>query len=182
MNPGGVGFANGGSLVKEVVYDRETILTRVGELAREIEGVYSAEDRLLLVGVLKGAFIFLSDLARALRIPAQIDFISVSSYGDGQVSSGRVRIEQHPRMPVEGRNVLLVEDIVDSGITLDQVVSLLLEWGAATVETCALLHKRIASPDHEPRFVGFDAPNVFLVGYGLDHAEDFRHLPYIASL
>jgi hypoxanthine phosphoribosyltransferase len=181
MNRGGVGSADG-SLVKDVVYDRETIRTRVTELAREIEGVYAAEDRLLLVGVLKGAFIFLSDLARALTIPAQIDFISVSSYGDERVSSGRVRIEQHPRMSVEGRNVLLVEDIVDSGTTLDRVVSLLLERGAATVETCALLHKRIASSDHEPRFVGFDAPNVFLVGYGLDHAEDFRHLPYIASL
>lgn len=182
MSPGGVDAASGSSLVKEVVYDEKTILARVTELAREIEDVYTAEDRLLLVGVLKGAFIFLSDLARSLTIPVQIDFISVSSYGDDTVSSGTVRIEQYPRMPLGGRKVLLVEDIVDSGVTLDEVVSLLRERGAATVETCALLHKRIATPDHEPRFVGFDAPNVFLVGYGLDHAEDFRHLPYIASL
>lgn len=168
--------------VGEVVYDEGVLRARVAGLAREIEGVYTAEDRLLLVGVLKGAFVFMSDLARALTLPVQVEFISVSSYGDGRVSSGTVRIEQEPRMPVRGRNLLLVEDIVDSGTTLDQVVSLLRERGAASIETCALLHKRIASPEHEPRFVGFDAPNAFLVGYGLDDAEDFRHLPYIASL
>lgn len=182
MTSDGTGPANDRPVAENIIYDRETISARVAELAREIESVYAAEDRLLLIGVLKGAFIFLSDLARALTIPAQIDFISVSSYGDDKVSSGRVRIEQDPRMRLHGRNVLLVEDIVDSGTTLDQVVTLLRERGASTVETCTLLHKRIATLDHEPRFVGFDAPNVFLVGYGLDHAEDFRHLPYIASL
>ncbi|MEX2466724.1 MAG: hypoxanthine phosphoribosyltransferase [Gemmatimonadota bacterium] len=168
--------------VGKVVYDEEAIRRRVAGLAREIEAVYTATDRLLLLGVLKGAVIFMSDLARALTIPVQIDFMSVSSYGDGLVSSGMVRIEHDARMSVEGRNVLLVEDIVDSGTTLDRVVAHLREQGAATVETCAFLHKRIAESDHEPRFVGFDAPNVFLVGYGLDRAEDFRHLPYIASL
>ena len=166
----------------KVVYDAEAIASRVRALAREIEDVYDADDRLLLIGLLKGSWVFLADLARALSIPVQVDFMAVSSYGDQTSSSGHVEVESDTRLSVEGRNVLLVEDIVDSGLTLDRVVELLEERDARTVEVCALLHKRIAEPDHPPRFVGFDAPNAFLVGYGLDHAEDFRHLPYIASL
>jgi len=165
-----------------VVYDAQTLRARVEGLALEIEAHYSPGDRLLVVGLLKGSYIFVADLTRALAMSVQVDFLSASSYGDAQVSSGTVRIESDTRLPVAGRHVLLVEDIVDSGITLDRIVDLLLERGARTVETCALLHKRIAALRHEPRFVGFDAPNTFLVGYGLDHAEDFRHLPYIASL
>ena len=165
-----------------VVFDAETIAERVDAVAREIEATYGPDDRLLMIGVLKGSWVFMADLARALRIPVQVDFLSVSSYGGDTVSSGSVRIESEPRIPVEGRHVLLVEDIVDSGLTLDRAVELLMERGARSVEVCALLHKRVAEPDHPPRFVGFDAPNAFLVGYGLDHAEDFRHLPYIASL
>lgn len=165
-----------------VVYDADTIAERVAGLAREVEACYGPEDRLLLLGVLKGSFVFMADFARALDLPVQIDFMTVSSYGDATESSGTVRVEAEPRLPLEGRNVLLVEDIVDSGITLERVVALLRERGALTVEVVALLHKRLASPDPEPRFVGFDAPNTFLVGYGLDRAEDFRHLPYIASL
>jgi len=165
-----------------VVFDALTIRARVEGLAREIEEHYGRGDRLLVVGMLKGSYLFVADLTRAFAISVQVDFLSVSSYGDARVSSGTVRVECDTRIPVAGRNVLLVEDIVDSGITLDRVVDLLLERGARTVETCALLHKRIAALRHEPRFVGFDAPNAFLVGYGLDHAEDFRHLPYIASL
>jgi hypoxanthine phosphoribosyltransferase len=132
--------------------------------------------------VLKGSWVFTADLVRALTVPVQVDFLSVSSYGQGTVSSGQVQIESETRIPVRHRNVLLVEDMVDSGRTLDRVVELLLERGARSVEVCALLHKRLAEPDHPPRFVGFDAPNAFLVGYGLDRAEDFRQLPYIASL
>ena len=165
-----------------VVYDAETIAQRVEAVAREIEAVYDDADRLLMVGVLKGSWVFMADLVRALRVPVQVDFLSVSSYGEDTVSSGHVRIESEPRISVKDRNVLLVEDIVDSGLTLDRVVQMLLERGARSVEVCTLLHKRLAEPDHPPRFVGFDAPNAFLVGYGLDHAEDFRHLPYIASL
>jgi hypoxanthine phosphoribosyltransferase len=165
-----------------VVYGADTIAQRVAGLAREVEAWYGPEDRLLLLGVLKGSFVFMADLARALALPVQIDFMTVSSYGDATESSGTVRVEAGPRLSLEGRNVLLVEDIVDSGVTLDHVVALLRERGARTVEVCALLHKRLAEPHHEPRFVGFDAPNAFLVGYGLDRAEDFRHLPYIASL
>jgi hypoxanthine phosphoribosyltransferase len=165
-----------------VLYDAETIAVRVEQVAREIEAAYDPEDRLLIVGVLKGSWVFTADLVRALTVPVQVDFLSVSSYGQGTVSSGQVQIESETRIPVRHRNVLLVEDMVDSGRTLDRVVELLLERGARSVEVCALLHKRLAEPDHPPRFVGFDAPNAFLVGYGLDRAEDFRQLPYIASL
>ena len=165
-----------------VVFDAGTIAERVTAVAREIDAAYGSDDRLLMVGVLKGSWVFLADRARAVRVPVQVDFLSVSSYGGDTTSSGKVRIESEPRIPVKDRNVLLVEDIVDSGLTLDRVVELLYERGARSVEVCALLHKRLVEPDHPPRFVGFDAPNAFLVGYGLDHAEDFRHLPYIASL
>lgn len=165
-----------------VIYDAETIAARVRALAAEIDAAYEAEDRLLVVGLLKGSFIFLADLVRALSMPVQVDFLVVSSYGDAKVSSGRVRLEYAARSSMEGRNVLLVEDIVDSGTTLEDVVPRLLGLGARSVEICTLLHKRLGGSRHEPRFVGFDAPNAFLVGYGLDHAEDFRQLPYIASL
>lgn len=165
-----------------VVYDAETIERRVRGLAEEIACAYGADDRLLLLGVLKGSFVFLADLVRALEIPVQVDFLVVSSYGDAMVSSGEVRFEYLARAPLAGRSILLVEDIVDTGRTLDQVVPLLLERGARSVEICALLHKRRASSRYEPRFVGFEAPDDFLVGYGLDHAEDFRQLPYVASL
>lgn len=171
-----------GEMRERVVFPADVIQARVRSLAREIESVYDAEDRLLLVGLLKGSFMFLSDLARALALPVQVDFLVVSSYGDGRISSGNVRIDYDARLPLEGRNLLLVEDIVDSGTTLDHLVPVLRARGARSVETCALLHKRLHPLDHEPRFVGFDAPNRFLVGYGLDYAEDFRHLPYIASL
>lgn len=166
----------------QVVFDEATIRSRVSELAREIEAVYGDEHRLILVGLLKGSFVFLADLAREIRLPLQVDFMSVSSYGHGTTSSGSVRFEYSGRIPVAGRHVLLVEDIVDSGTTVREVVARLRAQGAESVETCTLLHKRIASGAPQPRFVGFDAPNGFLVGYGLDHAEDFRHLPYIASL
>lgn len=165
-----------------LVYDEARIAERIRGLADEIGARYTAEDRLLVIVLLKGSFLFAADLVRALRIPVHVDFMSVSSYGDARVSSGTVRVECDTRIPVAGRNVLLVEDIVDSGVTLDHVTDLLLDRGARTVQSCALLHKRIATLRHEPGFVGFDAPNAFLVGYGLDHAEDFRHLPYIASL
>ena len=105
-----------------------------------------------------------------------------SSYGDGMVSSGDVRLLYEPPSELEGRSVLLVEDIVDSGATLARLVPMLEERGAARVDVCALLHKRLPTVDVDVRWVGFDAPKSFLVGYGLDHAEDFRHLPYIASL
>jgi hypoxanthine phosphoribosyltransferase len=168
--------------VREVVYDEETIQTRVRALAAEISGAYGPGDRLLVLGLLKGSFLFLADLVRNLTVPLHVDFMVASSYGDGTVSSGDVQLLYDPPSEIAGRSVLLVEDIVDTGATLACLVPLLEARGAARVDVCSLLHKRLPGVDVDVRWVGFDAPNSFLVGYGLDHAEDFRHLPYIASL
>ena len=168
--------------VGSVVFGTETIGRRVAELGREIAGHYGSGE-LLVLGLLKGSFIFLSDLVRAIPRPCRIDFIGASSYGTQKVSSGQVRLWYDPETSLEGRHVLLVEDIVESGRTLNHVVRLMRVRRPLSLEVCAFLHKRVAAQlEIEPRFVGFDAPNEFLVGYGLDHAENFRHLPYVASL
>jgi len=172
----------GGQALRRVVYTAEAIQTRVRELAAEISRTYTAADRLLLVGTLKGSFMFLADLARAIDLPLHVDFLLASSYGTGQVSTGEVRLLYDPSSEMEGRAVVLVEDIVDSGATLSRLIPRLEARQPASLEVCALLHKRLAPVEREPRWVGFDAPDEFLVGYGLDYAEDFRHLPYIASL
>jgi hypoxanthine phosphoribosyltransferase len=172
----------GGHELRRVVFDAERIRVRVAELAREISTAYRPEDRLLVIGLLKGSFIFLADLVRQITIPLHVDFLVAASYGAGTVSSGDVRLLYDPASSLKGRAVLVVEDIVDSGATLRKLLPHLQARGPTTLDVCALLHKRIDSEDLEPRWVGFDAPNEFLVGYGLDHAEDFRHLPCIASL
>jgi hypoxanthine phosphoribosyltransferase len=172
----------GGREVAEIAFDTETIAARVAELGREITDYYR-EGELLVVGLLKGSFIFMSDLVRAILRPHQVDFLVAASYGSGTTSSGSVRLLYDPETKLTGRHILLVEDIVDSGATLSRLVRLLRERGPRSLEVCALLHKRLTSQlELDPRFVGFDAPPRFLVGYGLDHAEDFRHLPFIASL
>jgi len=154
----------------------------VKALGEEITTAYPDGD-LLVLGLLKGSFIFLSDLVRAIHRPLQVDFLVASSYGDATVSSGIVRLLYDPETQLEGKHILLVEDIVDSGRTLQRLVELLGERKPRSLEICALLHKHIAAHlNHPVRFVGFDAPHEFLVGYGLDHAENFRHLPYVASL
>ncbi len=152
------------------------------EMGAEISSAYEASDRLLLIGLLKGSFLFLADLARAIDLPLHVDFMVASSYGVGRMSSGDVRLLYDPEASLKDRAVILVEDIVDSGTTLARLIPRLQARDPASLDVCALLHKRLKPLDHEPRWVGFDAPNEFLVGYGLDHAEDFRHLPYIASL
>lgn len=171
-----------GRSVARIVYDADRIQTRVGELAKEISDAYGPEDRLLVLGLLKGAFVFTADLVRRISVPLHVDFIVAASYGEATESSGRVTVSYDPTVDLEGRAVLLVEDIVDSGTTLAALIPRLEARGATRVDVCALLHKRRPSAAIEARWVGFDAPNAFLVGYGLDHAEDFRHLPYIASL
>jgi hypoxanthine phosphoribosyltransferase len=172
----------GGREVAGIVFDADTIAARVAELGREITAHYATGD-LLVVGLLKGSFIFMSDIVRAIRRPHQVDFLVAASYGSGTTSSGQVRLLYDPETVLAGRHLLLVEDIVDSGTTLNRLVRLLRERGPLSLEICALLHKRLAPRlEVEPRFLGFDAPSRFLVGYGLDHAEDFRHLPFIASL
>jgi hypoxanthine phosphoribosyltransferase len=172
----------GGREIAEVTYDAATIGRRVGELGKEITEHYP-DGELLVLGLLKGSFIFLGDLVRSILRPHQVDFLVAASYGSGTTSSGQVRLLYDPETELEGKHILLVEDIVDSGNTINRLVLLLEERGALSIEICALLHKRIApSLELEPRFVGFDAPPLFLVGYGLDHAEDFRHLPFVAAL
>ena len=172
----------GGRALSDVVLDADVIAARVKELGAEITDHYPDGD-LLVLGLLKGSFIFMADLVRAIFRPHQIDFLVAASYGAGTASSGNVRLLYDPETALAGRHILLVEDIVDSGATLNRLVRVLRERRPLSLEMCALLHKRIAPTlELEPRFVGFDAPPLFLVGYGLDHAEDFRHLPFIASL
>jgi len=164
------------------VFSQEQIAGRVQELGREIDAHYSSGD-LLVLGLLKGSFIFLGDLVRNIPRPLQVDFLVAASYGSGTTTSGDVRLLYDPETQLRGKHILLVEDIVDSGNTLNRLVRLLKGREPRSLEICALLHKRIAqSLEIEPRFVGFDAPPLFLVGYGLDHAENYRHLPFIASL
>jgi hypoxanthine phosphoribosyltransferase len=171
-----------GRAVKRVVYDSAVIEARVSELGAQITAAYPDGD-LLVLGLLKGSFIFLSDLVRHIARPLQVDFLVASSYGDAMESSGVVRLLYDPETELEGKHILLVEDIVDSGRTLNRLIDLLRERNPKSLEICALLHKHIATElSHPTRFVGFDAPHEFLVGYGLDHAENFRHLPYVASL
>jgi hypoxanthine phosphoribosyltransferase len=172
----------GGRPLGRIVFDEATIARRVGELGREITDWYGEGD-LLILGLLKGSVIFFSDLIRRIERPLQVDFVIASSYGSGIESSGAVHLVYDPETRLEGKHILLVEDIVDSGRTLNRLLGVLRERRPSSLEVCTLLHKRIASALQERvRFVGFDAPHEFLVGYGLDHAEDFRHLPYIASL
>lgn len=171
-----------GRAVKRIAFDEETIARRVRELGAEITAAYP-EGELLVLGLLKGSFVFLADLVRQIERPLHVDFLVASSYGDATVSSGKVNLVYDPETKLEGKHILLVEDIVDSGRTLQQLLQVLRERQPRSIEICALLHKHIATELHHPtKFLGFDAPNEFLVGYGLDHAEDFRHVPYVASL
>jgi hypoxanthine phosphoribosyltransferase len=171
-----------GRTVRRIVYTKEQIAQRVKELGAEITASYP-EGELLMLGLLKGSFIFLRDLVREVERPLQVDFLVASSYGSDTVSSGNVRLLYDPETELEGKHIVLVEDIVDTGRTLSRLMDLLQARKPRSVEICALLHKHIATELRYPtRFIGFDAPNEFLVGYGLDHAENFRHVPYIASL
>ena len=171
-----------GRTVRRIVFDADAIRRRVVELGAEITAAYTDGD-LLLLGLLKGSFVFLADLAREVRRPLHVDFLVASSYGSGTVSRGAVELVYDPNTPLRGKHIVLVEDIVDSGRTLARLCDRLAAREPRSLEVCALLHKRVAQHFPRPvRFVGFDAPGAFLVGYGLDHAEDFRHLPYIACL
>lgn len=168
--------------VGEILVSSERLQARVGELAVEISRDYRGKD-LLVVGVLKGAVFFIADLVRQLEIPCQLDFMAVSSYGSTTHSSGVVRILKDLDSPIAGRHVLVVEDVIDSGLTLSYLLRNLASREPASLEVCSLLTK----PGHrrrglQTRYVGFDLEDVFVVGYGLDHAEHFRHLPYIAEL
>lgn len=168
--------------LRRIVHTEAAIQARVAEMGRQIGAAYPAEAEVLVLGLLKGSFIFIADLVRRIPRPIQVDFIRVSSYGSGTVSSGEVRLLYDPRANLEGRSVILTEDIVDSGKTMNHILPLLLKRNPASLEVCTLLHKRRARLFMEPRWVGFDAPDEFLVGYGLGHGEDYRHLPCIGSI
>ncbi|HJW89004.1 MAG TPA: hypoxanthine phosphoribosyltransferase [Anaerolineales bacterium] len=157
------------------------IQARVKELASQIDHDYQGVDRLLLVGILKGAFIFLADLARELAIPHSVDFMALSSYGK-TTTSGAVRILMDLREPIEGQHVLIIEDIVDTGHTLKYLYNILESRNPASLKNCVLLIKNRDSLDVQIDYLGFEIPDVWVVGYGLDFADRYRTLPFIAEL
>jgi hypoxanthine phosphoribosyltransferase len=165
-----------------VLYTEAEIHERIAQLARRIEADYEGED-LLLVGVLKGAVMVMADLARELTLPLNMDWMAVSSYGAGTQSSGVVRILKDLDSDLSGRKVLIVEDIIDSGLTLSWLLANLRTRGAQSVEICALFRKpEAAKVEVDVRYVGFEIPNDFVVGYGLDYAERYRNLRDVAVL
>jgi hypoxanthine phosphoribosyltransferase len=167
----------------EVLISEEDINARVLELAQQISEDYEDCGEIVLIGVLKGSFIFLADLSRRLTIPRVIEFIAVSSYGSGSRSSGAVRLVMDVRGSIEGRHVLIVEDIVDTGHTLKYLIGMLDSHGPASVKTCALVRKADrAEVDVDVDYLGFDIPDKWVVGYGLDYAEHNRTLPYIGII
>ncbi|CAD6006081.1 hypoxanthine phosphoribosyltransferase [Agreia sp. COWG] len=165
-----------------VLYTEAQIHARIAELARSIEADYAGEE-ILLVGVLKGAVMVMADLARELTLPLNMDWMAVSSYGAGTKSSGVVRILKDLDSDLSGRTVLIVEDIIDSGLTLSWLLGNLRSRGAESVEICALFRKpNAAKVEVDVRYIGFDIPNDFVVGYGLDYAERYRNLRDVAVL
>ncbi len=168
--------------IKEVLVSEEDIKKRVAELGKEISEVYRGKE-LILVGILKGAVIFLSDLSRAIDMPVFIDFMAVSSYGKSSVSTGEVRIMKDLDFSVEGKDVLIVEDIIDTGMTMNYLKEILTKRGASSVRVCSLLDK----PERRTvgvkiDFLGFEIPDEFAVGYGLDFNEMFRNYPFVGAL
>src|SRR3954447_10280706 len=168
--------------IGEILVQPDDLKQRVRDLGEQVSEAYADRD-LLLVGILKGAIFFLADLMRTIDIPCEVDFMAVASYGSATDSSGVVRILKDLDAPIEGRDVLIVEDIVDSGLTLQYLLRNLGARTPRTLEVCALLTK----PERRkvqvvPRYVGFEIPDRFAIGYGLDHAERFRNLPFVAAL
>ena len=168
--------------VSEILIDEETLHARISELGAQVSDDYRGED-LLLIGVLKGAIFFMADLMRSIEIPCEVDFMAISSYGAGIDSSGVVRILKDLDVSIEGRNVLVVEDIIDSGLTLSYLLRNLEAREPASLEVCALLTKpERRENDVVCRYVGFEIPNRFVIAYGLDFAERYRNLPFVGVL
>jgi hypoxanthine phosphoribosyltransferase len=170
------------SEIGEVLVEAEDLQRRVAELGEEISGDYEGRD-LVMIGVLKGAVLFIADLMRHLTVPCEVDFMAVSSYGSQTDSSGVVRILKDLDAPIDGRDVLIVEDIIDSGLTLQYLLRNLRARGPRSLEVCALLTKperrRVELPI---RYVGFEIPDRYVIGYGLDYAQHYRNLSYVAVL
>jgi hypoxanthine phosphoribosyltransferase len=168
--------------VGEVLIDADALRGRIADLGEEISAYYAGQD-LLLIGVLKGAVFFMADLMRHLTVPCEVDFMAISSYGAQTDSSGVVRILKDLDINIEGRNVLVVEDIIDSGLTLSYLMRNLESREPASLEICALLTKPARREIDVPvRWIGFEIPNRFVIGYGLDFGERYRNLPYVAVL
>jgi hypoxanthine phosphoribosyltransferase len=171
-----------GDDLASILLTEKEIQAKVADLAALIDADYAGKE-LLLVGVLKGAVMVMADLARALHLPVTIDFMAISSYGSGTSSSGVVRILKDLDHAIEGRHVLVVEDIVDSGLTLSWLVANLQSRAPASVEVCALMRKPEAvKQEVDVRYLGFDIPKDFVVGYGLDYNEKYRNLPFVGTL
>lgn len=168
--------------IQEILFSEEQLKTRVNEIARQIEADYAGQE-IMLISVLRGSFVFMADLCRAIDLPCTLDFMSVSSYGGGTSSSGQVQITKDLSEDITGRNLIVVEDILDSGNTLSYLLNILDHRRPASVRLCALLNKpeRRVRPV-ELHYCGFTIPDAFVVGYGLDYAEKYRNLPYIGIL
>jgi hypoxanthine phosphoribosyltransferase len=168
--------------IQSVTYSEEDISKRVSELGEELSRDYAGKNP-VFIGILKGGFVFLSDLARAVTVPVEIQFLRASSYGDGAVTSGSVDIAKDLSVSVEGRHVLIVEDILDTGMTLLRILELLRRQNPASLKICAFLDKRArrVTPISFD-YVGYECEDAFFVGYGLDFAERYRNLPYIGVL
>lgn len=169
--------------VQEILFTEQQLKDRVAQLGKEISRDYAGKEPVLLVSVLRGSYIFMADLSRAIDIPVQIDFMSVSSYGKGTSTSGQVEIKKDLSDSIEGVHVIVVEDILDSGNTLSYLLHVLSARHPASISLCTLLDK----PERREKpiqadYVGFTVPNAFIVGYGLDYAEKYRNLPYIGVL
>ncbi len=172
--------------LREVLFDVETLETRIAELGRQITADYAGREPLLL-GILKGSYPFMADLSRVINLPLTVDFMAVSSYGAGTKSSGVVRILKDLDRSIEGRHVIVVEDIIDTGLTLHYLRETLRGRGPASVEIASLLDKKIVRKgkeleDMDARYVGFECPDEFVVGYGLDFKGRYRNLPFIGVL
>jgi hypoxanthine phosphoribosyltransferase len=168
--------------IGETLVSHEDLTSRIAELGKEISADYGDRD-LLMIGVLKGAVLFIADLMRHLTVPCEIDFMAISSYGSEIDSSGVVRILKDLDAPIEGRDVLIVEDIIDSGLTLQYLLRTLRARNPRTLEVCSLLTKpERRRVDLPIRYVGFEIPNRFAIGYGLDHAQKYRNLDHVAAL
>lgn len=168
---------------KAILITEEAIANRVAELADQISADYADADEIFMIGVLRGAFIFLADLARRLTIPRRIDFIALSSYDDGAISPGAVRLIMDVRTSIAGKHVLIVEDIVDTGYTLAYLLRVLATRKPASLKSCVLVRKpQRLKVDVSIDYLGFDIPDEWVIGYGLDYADRHRALPYIATV
>lgn len=168
--------------IERVLLTEEDLKNKIAQLGEQISKDYQGEE-LLLLGILKGSVIFMSDLARSISIPVSMDFMAVSSYGDGTESSGVVRILKDLDQEIKGKNILIVEDIIDSGLTLDYLMGYFKARGPKSVEICTIMDKSDRRTVEVPiKYLGFDVPNEFLVGYGLDYAEKYRNLPFVGIL